>query len=404
MLRPFGGGSLEPSGSLGDVKGMSKGGRASGRVILGFSVGLVLAHAQASDFYVSTGGSDSNAGTPDRPFRTISHAYSKSVGGTTIHVLPGVYLEYAKGWGIRLGKGGTGPNPIVLKSEVRGAAVIDGQNASNRNVGFYIDGDYNVVDGFEVRHCPNGGISIWGNGNRIIHNEIHHNGNPASAITNGKDGVYSNEGTKNNFYEANSVHDNGRAGSNLDHGLYLCGQNETVINNLLFRNAATGLQIAGYKTVSNLKVYNNVMAWNGTSGIVLWLALKEVELKNNILYKNGHYGLTSYDAHGQGVVVEHNLDFANGQGAYNFTAGKSDYAYTLGKAISGDPHFINGGPTGFDAHLGSESPAAKAGLNLYSVFRVDKDGAARPETGPWDLGAYVSGGAAAVRAGSATKK
>jgi len=177
--------------------------------------------------------------------------------------MPGVYTDYSSGWGIHLGKSGTASSPIVLKSQVRGQAIVDGQNASDRNEGFYIDGSYNVVDGFEIRNSPHGGIALYGNNNQILNNEIHNNGNPADTSTNGRDGVYSNQGTSGNYYAGNSVHDNGRTGSNLDHGFYLCGQNESIINNLLFRNAATGLQVAGYTTVSNMKVYNNVVAWNG---------------------------------------------------------------------------------------------------------------------------------------------
>ncbi len=368
------------------------------------SLGLVLARGQTADLYVSTQGSDTNRGTAAQPFRTITHAYTLAAPGLTIHVAPGIYHDYTSRWGIRLGKSGTAKNPIVLQSSVRGGAVIDGQNTPDRNQGFYIDGSYNTVDGFEIRNCPHGGIAVYGNGNRIRLNEIHHNGNPASSSSNGQDGIYSDEGTRDNSYEADSIHDNGRAGSNLDHGLYLCGQNEMVINNLLYRNAATGLQIAGYQTVSKMKVYNNVMAWNGTSGIVLWKALNDVEIKNNILYRNGRYGLTSYEARGKGVVVDHNLCFENGQGDYNFTAGKSDYAYTLGKMVSGDPRFVNGAAAGFDAHLRRDSPAIKAGLNLSRVLTTDKDGTARPASGPWDLGAYVAGSAAAPPTGLGTNR
>ena len=189
-----------------------------------FSLVLVLARAQAAELYVSTQGSDSNPGTSAQPFRTITYAYSKASAGTTIHVLPGVYSDYTSGWGIHLGKSGTASSPIVLHSETRGGAIIDGQNASDRNQGFYIDGNYNVVDGFEIRNCPHGGISIWSNGNRIINNEIHHNGNPASTSTNGRDGVYSNEGTSGNYYAGNSIHDNGRTGSNWITGFTCAGR------------------------------------------------------------------------------------------------------------------------------------------------------------------------------------
>ena len=375
------------------LRGMNNTVLISGLRALCFSMVLALAHAQAADLYVSTSGSDSNAGTSSSPFRTITYAYGKASGGTTIHVLPGVYYDYTSGWGIHLGKSGTSSSPIVLHSETRGGAIIDGQNASDRNEGFYIDGSYNTVDGFVIRNCPNGGISIWANSNRIINNEIHHNGNPASSSTNGRDGVYSSEGTGGNYYACNSIHDNGRSGSNLDHGLYLCGKNETVINNLLFRNAATGLQVAGYTTVSSMKVYNNVMAWNGTAGIILWQALSGVDIKNNMIYQNGHYGIGSYAATGSGVVVDHNLVYGNGSGSYDFSGGGSSYTYTLGTSISSDPRFVNETSSGFDAHLSSGSPAISAGLNLYSSLATDITGAARPSTGAWDLGAYVSGSA-----------
>ncbi len=349
---------------------------------------LSLPDTPRTEWYVSTQGSDSNPGTAAQPFRTIGRACRLAGPGVTIHVLPGVYTDYSNGWGLRLSASGSAANPIVLRSEIKGGAVIDGQNATNRNVGIYLEGSYNTVDGFEIRGGPNGGITIRGNSNQIINNEIHDNGNPASSSTNGRDGVYSNEGTRNNVYLANYIHDNGRPGSNLDHGLYLCGVNEVVLNNMLVRNAASGLQIAGYTTVSSMKVYNNVMAFNGTCGIVLWQALSGVDIKNNIVYQNGRYGIGSWDAHGSGVVLDHNLCFGNRYGDYNFTDGGSDYSYTRGTTISVAPLFLNPSPAGFDAHLAAASPAINAGLNLSSFFTGDKDGAGRPAAGAWDLGVY----------------
>jgi hypothetical protein len=358
---------------------------------LGLSViSLVLgvAGAQAADLYVSTEGSDSNPGSSSSPLRTITRAYSLASAGTTIIVLPGTYTDYRTGWGIHLAKSGTASSPIILRSQVRGKAIVDGQNLSDRNQGFYITGSYNVVEGFEIRNSPHGGIAMYGNDNRILNNEIHHNGNPASTSSNGRDGVYSDKATSGNYYAGNSVHDNGRTGSNLDHGFYLCGKNESVINNLMFRNAACGLQVAGYNTVSNMRVYNNVIARNGTTGIILWMSLSGVDIKNNILYGNGRYGLNSYAAHGSGVVVDRNLSFANASGHYNFTAGGSDYSYTLGTSFFVDPLFINGTSSGFDAHLSGSSPALKNGFNLSSAFTTDIDGTTRSSSEGWDLGAY----------------
>jgi hypothetical protein len=354
-------------------------------------VGLVLAtaSAQATNYYVSTSGSDSNPGTSAQPFRTITYAYSHAAAGVTIHVAPGVYYDYTSGWGIHLGSSGSASSPIVLISDVPGGAIIDGQNASDRNQGFYIDGNYNVVNGFEIRNCPLGGISIWSSGNQILNNHIHDNGHPASTSTNGRDGVYSDQNTSDNVYARNWIDHNGRSGSNLDHGLYLCGNNEVVINNVLFANAATGLQVAGYTTVNNMKVYNNVMAWNGTSGIILWQALNGVDIKNNILYQNGHYGIGSSAATRGGVVADNKNLTGNGFGDLNFTAGGSTYSYSQSGNIIADPGLVNESSTSFDPHLASGSPAIRAGLNLSSVFTTDKSGVARPASGAWDLGPYV---------------
>src|SRR6266566_1830475 len=159
-----------------------------------------LVRTQGADYYVSTQGSDPSPGTSAQPFRTITRAYSLAGPGVTIRVMPGAYTDHTSSWGLHLGASGTASSPIVLKSQVKGGAVIDGQNASDRNEGIYIDGSYNNVDGFEIKGGPNGGISIWGSFNQILNNEIHHNGTPASTSTNGKDGVYSGEGTRNNIY------------------------------------------------------------------------------------------------------------------------------------------------------------------------------------------------------------
>ncbi len=358
---------------------------------LGLNLVLAAVSAPAATYYVATTGSDANPGTAVQPFRTITYAYSHAAPGVTIHVAPGIYTDYTSGWGIHLGASGTASSPIVLHSDIPGGAIIDGQNASDRNQGFYIDGNYNQLDGFEIRNAPNGGIVIYGNGNQILNNHIHNNGNPASTSTDGRDGVYSGSGTSGNVYAGNYIDHNGRTGSNLDHGLYLCGDNELVLNNVLLANAATGLQIAGYSTVSNIKVYNNTIAWNGTSGIILWMALSGVDIKNNILYQNGHYGIGSSAATGSGVVVANNLTYGNGDGGLDFTGNGSSYSYSQSGNLAADPRLVNATSAGFDPHLATGSPAILAGLNLSSTFTTDMDGAARPTSGAWDLGVYVKG-------------
>ena len=366
----------------------------TGLFVLLVSLGAV--RTKGLDLYVSTQGLDVNPGTSLAPLRTIGRAYSLAVAGATINVAPGVYTDYTSGWGLRLGASGIAASPIVLKSQVRGGAIIDGRNAADRHMAIYLDGSYNIVDGFQITGGPDGGVAIYGNGNQIINNEIHHNGNPANASTYGQDGVYSDKNTRDTVYRANYIHDNGRAGSNLDHGFYLCGDNEVVINNVSLRNSAYGLQVAGYSTVSNMRVYNNVLAFNGKGGMILWQLISAVEIKNNIIYRNTGYGMDSWDAHGSGVVVDHNIVFGNGSGNYNFTAAASDYTYTLGSTISTEPLFADATSAAFDPHLKTGSPAIDAGLALSQVMQ-DIEGTTRPQGPAWDIGAYEYGGAASTQ-------
>src|SRR2546429_5525952 len=109
---------------------------------------LSVVSVRAADFYVSTQGSDSNPGTSAQPFRTITRAYSLAGAGTTIIVMPGVYTDHTSGWGLRLGASGSASSPIVLRSQVRGGAIIDGQKASDGDEASHIYGSCNIFDGF----------------------------------------------------------------------------------------------------------------------------------------------------------------------------------------------------------------------------------------------------------------
>ena len=58
--------------------------------------------AEAVDYYVSIQGSDSNSGTAEQPFRTITRAYRLAAPAVRIIVMPGTYTDYTSGWGLRL--------------------------------------------------------------------------------------------------------------------------------------------------------------------------------------------------------------------------------------------------------------------------------------------------------------
>jgi hypothetical protein len=95
--------------------------------------------------YVAITGSDSNPGTSASPFRTITFAYSKANPGDVVIVRPGVYTDFYPNYGIHLNRGGSAAAPLTLRSELRGAAVIDGQNLSSRPQGVNISTGYHII-------------------------------------------------------------------------------------------------------------------------------------------------------------------------------------------------------------------------------------------------------------------
>lgn len=338
-------------------------------------------------YYVSLTGLNTNPGTASLPFQTIRQGLDVAVAGDTIIVKPGTYTEYTNTLGLNLKGNGTVNNPIVLKSEIKWQAVLDGGNVSGHDYCVFISGNYFIIDGFEMKNAYKAGIHVYGNYNRVLNNHIHNNGNIYDGGRYGQDGIYSDHNTHDNTYLGNYIHHNGRISlnSNLDHGLYLCGDNELVVNNIVTYNCAYGIQVAGYSTVSNMKIYNNVFAWNGRSGLILWQVLDGIDMKNNIFYKNAVYGSTSWAAHGTGIVFDHNLYFGNVAGNWNMTTGGSDYSYTLGTNILGqDPLFVD---EAIDFHLKPGSPAINGGLPLNEV-PIDYDGINRLKGSVYDIGPF----------------
>jgi hypothetical protein len=251
-----------------------------------------------------------------------------------------------------------------------------------------MDGEYNVLEGFAVANGSYGGIWMDGVGNVVLNNEVHHNGNggdPESPY--GQNGIFSAHGMGHQ-YIGNYIHHNGRIqwNSNSDHGLYLCADDELIVNNIVTNNSGMGLQIAGYDTVSNMRVYNNVFAFNGGAGVLLWKAMGAVNIKNNITYYNG-LGIGTYGAHGWGVVVENNLGFGDRQGFMSFgnDGTRSDLSYSLANNIEADPQFVNARAEDF--RLQSSSPAINSGAYISEIIS-DYEGNSRTAETRYDIGAY----------------
>ena len=338
--------------------------------------------ASSATYYVAKTGKDTNSGSSSLPFKTIPYGYSKLKAGDTLIVRAGIYSEYSSGRGLWLNKNGTASARITVKSEVRGAAIIDMLGKTDYRFNVYITGDFNSVDGFRIRNNVNGG-GVWNEGNYtyLLRNEIYQNG---KLLIGG--GVFSTSYSKGGKYDSNFIHHNGK--DSRDHGLYLCGDNEVVTNNIITNHPGSAVQVAGYETVSNMKIYNNVFAYNKWTGIWLFKTLSGIYIRNNIIYKNG-YGIDSYSAHGSGVYFDKNLFYGNLYKNIRVTDGSvknsSDYKYTMGTSFVLDPLFVD--PSLANFRLKTGSPAINKGLSLSDV-KSDYSGVLRPQGGAYDIGAF----------------
>jgi hypothetical protein len=93
--------------------------------------------ADATVYYVSPGGSDSNPGTLEAPWRTVQKAANTAHAGDTVYVRAGTYGER-----VTLSGAGTAGSPILIRGYGSERPLV--------TQGFYLSGSYVTVRQFEV--------------------------------------------------------------------------------------------------------------------------------------------------------------------------------------------------------------------------------------------------------------
>ncbi len=181
----------------------------------------------------------------------------------------------------------------------------------------------------------------------------------------------------------NKVHDGRVSGRGIALAIENGGslKNVKVYNNIIYNNAATGIDLSWYSkgTLDNISitsntVYNNglIDSWGG--GISAdYSPATNVIIRNNIVSKNNHYSIRSKNTN---AVIDHNLidGYIGGQDEVR----GSDY-------VEGNPEFIN--QANADFHLRNTSPAIEKG-SINSVPNIDFDGNMRPRSAGYDIGAF----------------
>jgi|CXWL01.1.fsa_nt_gi hypothetical protein len=392
---------------------------------------LAARTVHAATYYVATTGNDANSGASAAPWKTVAKAVNTMVAGDTTYVRGGTYNEKL----ILFKKSGTASAPIKLLNAPGEKPVIDfgvtpTNNVVNRfEIAAYLTNPVGwiTIEGFEIRRGWDGiKFNTSANDITIRRNWIH--GSKGQGILGG--GI-------NITIDRNVISQNGSS-TQLDHGMYLTGSNYVITNNLVYGNATFGIQVAGYTwegsgsyapkkgTVpdrsyagaSNFLIANNILAYNGAAGIVIWQAeAMNNKVFNNIFYESGPLRSASgtngvqFLNSGSGNVLNNNVFYASGAGSMTpindcvtisgvitcYTDLRLGH-YTLSNNLvnTANPGFVNAPgtiPSAPDFHLQSNSPAINRGLNLYAQgVTTDFAGAARPQTGAFEIGAYEYGG------------
>lgn len=159
--------------------------------------------AWAMNWWVSPSGSDSNLGTSQFPFRTISRAATVARSDDIVNVAPGRYAEtinlYSRHSGVVFRPAGDG-RPLIdgggkreygfRNSGANGLAIRGFEIAGQTKAGIETEaGSHNEIAGNLIHHIGSGSESesvgvrvVRGDGNRVTGNTIHHLG-PGRAAT-----------------------------------------------------------------------------------------------------------------------------------------------------------------------------------------------------------------------------
>jgi hypothetical protein len=321
-------------------------------------------------FYVATTGSDSNPGTLEAPWRTVQHALDVLQPGQRALVRAGTYAE-----SLSVSRAGTPTAPITIENYSGERPLVNG--GGERPLDISSSGAYIRLRGFALERSPytsGGNVDIYGHYVEISGNEIRL----------AKDqGVYTSEESHHVQILDNWIHHNGEGVAHQSHGIYLQGNDHLVANNVI-HDHPKGFGIQVYDRNSRSILVANTVVASGHSGIVVGGSgsVDNIRVANNVFAFNAHYGISHDSTCPIASRADHNVAFGNGWGQTQ--PGCSGLSYSGGNSTS-DPLFVNYGAR--NLHLRAGSSAVDYALPALSPGS-DFDGTVRPRGGAPDAGAY----------------
>jgi len=137
--------------------------------------------AQSKAYYVANGGYDTNPGTLDFPFATVTKAASTASAGDTIYIRGGQYNLSST---ISLGKSGSSTSYYHLYAYKNEKPVFNFSTQSSSD-GIKVNGNYWHLKGIESTYAAHNGIAINGSYNIIERCSVHDNRNSGMQLGNG---------------------------------------------------------------------------------------------------------------------------------------------------------------------------------------------------------------------------
>jgi parallel beta-helix repeat protein len=252
-------------------------------------------------YFVSPDGSDSNPGTSDRRFRTVSKAASVARPGISICVEDGVYPE-----SVWLHTSGLPGAWITFRSlHMHGAriaptAAARGNDAFNLNSQSYI-----TISGFNLTAGPtsSGVAAGWGglgHHTRVINNLIHDTGASGIQLNSGDYRTIENnivyrcalsapfDGSGISIYEPKAVDSNPGYHNIIRHNIAFANDNlkgpRTDGNGIILDDTRSS-QVSGVRYRNSTLIENNLSFGNGGNGIEVFHS-DYVTIRNNTAYWN----------------------------------------------------------------------------------------------------------------------
>lgn len=280
------------------------------------TVTIQLPSRSGVNYYVSTSGSDSNAGSQAAPWRHINYAASKAQPGDTVNVLAGTYNEI-----VTIPNSGNATSGYISYIGQPGA-IVDGTGLSVGSSGqtglFSLEGahSYIIIRGFEIRNFSSSskgkspvGIDFEGSGSNIelVNNHIHNIAQTLSSCNAANAlgvAVYGTNGST-------SISNFTLYGNEIDHNITGCSENTSLDGNVqYFVEAQNNVHDANNICIDNIGfegVSPNSATDQARDGWVFQNTMNGCSSTTNPVYHN-QVGADAYYCDGcTRVIVERNL-------------------------------------------------------------------------------------------------